>query len=136
MKPIWLSIRRASWPTPLLSRNSKMRLVCVSSQLTGAYGTVIAGEEFECEDSIATELLRAGFVRKPGSPTVRYETKVIVPEAPQVSARQPFRHLPVSDPRPETVASEGDYVFPPPADQQQRGAAHPGGRRGRTGPRS
>ena len=86
-----------------------MRLVCVSSQLTGAYGTVIAGQEFDCEDSIAVELLRSGFVRKPASPGVRYETKVITPEASGVSPRQPFRHMPVSDKRPEVVASEGDY---------------------------
>ena len=58
-----------------------MRLVCLSNQLTGSYGTVVAGEEFECEDPTAIELLRAGFVRKPGSPAVQYETKVIVPRS-------------------------------------------------------
>ena len=113
-----------------------MRLVCISNQLSGAYGTVVAGQEFECEDPTAIELLRAGFVRKPGSPAVQYETKVIVPhEAPQVSPRQPFRHVPVSDARPETVASQGDCVFPPAADEQ-RGTAHSGRRTGRQGSRS
>ena len=86
-----------------------LRLVCLSNSAHGLRPTVVAGQEFECEDPTAIELLRAGFVRKPGSPAVQYETKVIVPHsAPQVSPRQPFRHLPVSDARPETVASEGD----------------------------
>lgn len=108
-----------------------MRLVA-NTQLTGAYGTVVAGQEFECHDPTALELLRAGSVRKVGPPAVRYETKVISPgEAPQVSARENFRHMPLSDEGSETVASEGDPVLRA-ADVQQRGAADRSGRRGRS----
>ena len=67
-----------------------MRLIS-NIQLTGTYGTVVAGQEFECEESTARELLTAGIVRKAGPPVVRYETKVIAPEAPEVSARHSFR---------------------------------------------
>jgi len=112
-----------------------MRLIA-NSQLTGAYGTVVAGQEFDCEDATAVELVRNCVARKAAPPAVRYETKVIAPEAPEVSPRQPFRHLPVSDTRPETVAPEGDLVFPVAADKSQDRAAHPGGRGGRKGPRS
>ncbi len=112
-----------------------MRIVA-NRQLTGVYGTVSAGQEFECHDATALELLQAGFVQRAGAPAVRYETKVIVPaEAPQVSARDSFRHVPVSDARPETVAAAGDCVFPGP-DAPQRGAADSGGRRGRQRPGS
>ena len=48
-----------------------MRLIA-NSQLSGEYGTVTAGQEFECQDAIAFELLRTNMVRKAGPPTVRY----------------------------------------------------------------
>ena len=108
-----------------------MRLVA-NTQLTGVYGTVLAGQEFECHDPTALELLQAGSVHKAGSPAISYETKVIAPgEAPQVSARETFRHVPLSDEGPERVASEGDCVLPA-ADARQRGAADHSGRRGRS----
>ena len=111
-------------------------LLVAGSQLTGSYGTVQAGQEFECPDGTALELLLAGRAQKAGQPTMRYETKVIQPgEASQVSAREAFRHVPVSDPRPETVASEGDCVFSG-ADARKRGAADTGRRTGRQRPGS
>ena len=105
-------------------------------QLHGDYGDVSPGEFFSASDEVATELTAAGLVE----PRVRYEmkshvydTKVIVPDAPAVSARETFRHLPVSDARPETVASAGDPVFSR-ADVQEQGAADSGGRGGRSRP--
>ena len=108
-----------------------MRLVA-NTQLTGAYGTVVAGQEFECHDPTALELLAMGSVRKAGPPAVRYETKVIVPgEAPQVSARETFRHVPVSDEGSAGMAAEGDLVLSG-TNVSQRGAANHSGRRGRS----
>ena len=107
-----------------------MRLIS-NTQLTGSYGTVVAGQEFECEESTARELLTAGIVRKAGPPAVRYETKVIVPEAPEVSARHSFRDVPVPDEESEELASEGNRLLPA-ADAPERGTADSGGRGGRS----
>jgi hypothetical protein len=112
-----------------------MRLIVISQQLTGEYGTVVAGQEFDCDDAAAYQLVTAGMARKAAPPAVRYETKVIVPEAPEVRAREMFRHLPVSDAEPATVASEGDRMLSA-TDPSPRGAADSGGRRGRPGPAS
>ena len=93
-----------------------MRLVA-GSQLTGSYGTVQAGEEFECHDATAQELLLAGLAKRAGPPAVRYETKVIVPSQAAFgggAASESFRDVPLPDAGPETVVAEGDYVFPDP----------------------
>ena len=103
-----------------------------NTQLTGSYGTVVAGQEFECEEATARELLSAGMVRKTGPPIVRYETKVIVPEAPEVSARHSFRDVPVSDEEPEAVAAQSHPVLRA-ADAPERGTADSGGRGRRSG---
>ena|ERR1700737_4559457 len=99
-----------------------MRLICTAQQLTGDYGTVTAGQEFDCPDDVAQQLLAVGSVRKPGPPRVRYETKVIVPEAPEVGARLPFRDMPVSHEESSSVAAEGDRVLPE-SDVPEQGAA-------------
>ena len=83
-----------------------MRVIAIR-QLTGNYGTVIAGQEFTCSDDVARELLAAGVVRRPDPPQVIYETKVIVPEAPEVRARDSFRDVCLSDKEPQGVAPEG-----------------------------
>jgi hypothetical protein len=117
-----------------------MRLVA-KSQLTGSYGTVANGQEFECPDATALELLRAGCARKAGvlgthETKAQYETKVIVPEASEVGPRSSsFRELPVPDSQPPDVAPESHRVLPK-SDAPKRGAAHLGGRRGRTRSRS
>src|SRR4029077_235206 len=80
-------------------------------QLTGEYGTVNPGQEFEARDQIAEDLLRRGLVRRAEPPRIEYETKVIVPEASEVSPRQPFRHLPVPDQKSTDVATESDRLF-------------------------
>ena len=105
-----------------------MRLIA-NTQLTGIYGTVVAGQEFDCHDATALELLAAGVVRRAGPPAVRYETKVIAPEAPEVSAREPFPDMPLPDPQPETVAPESDSVLPG-TDVREEGTADSRGRRG------
>ena len=115
--------------------DNSMRLVCLVAQLTGAYGTVVAGQQFECEPEIALQLLAAGFVRRVGPTAVQYETKVIVPEAPEVSARPGFRHLSVPHAKPEGVASASDTVLPA-SGGKKRGAADPVGRHRRAGSRS
>jgi hypothetical protein len=73
-----------------------MRLIA-NSQLRGEYGLVEEDREFDCPEHIAPKLLRSGKARRPDPPRVLYETKIIVPEAPEVSPRLPFRDLPLSD---------------------------------------
>lgn len=117
-----------------------MKLIA-NRQLTGAYGTVAPGEEFECADEIAGELLRAYLVRPATPPRVTYETKVIWPaapsqsfEAPEVSARLPFRDVPVPDAESKAVAPESHSVLPD-ADVPKSGAidSRGRGRRARSG---
>jgi len=84
-----------------------MKLVCIAQQLTGEYGTVTAGQEFECPQEIAMQLIRGGSAKKPGSPRVVYETKPKTFETPEVSPRQPFRDSSVPDKKSASVAPEG-----------------------------
>jgi hypothetical protein len=114
-----------------------MRVICNAQQLHGDYGTVTAEQEFECPDDVAPELIKAGLVRALPKPKVLYETKpilpeyrVIVPEAPEVSARPPFRNVPLSHEESPDVAPESDSVLPGSDVSQQRND-HRGGRRGR-----
>lgn len=107
-----------------------MKLIALT-QLAGVYGMVEAGQEFEVADDLAKELLRLGHVRASGPPAVVYETKVIVPqEAPKVSARPPFRHLPVSDEEPPLLAPGSDPVLRS-ADLPEPGIIDPVRRSGR-----
>ena len=104
-----------------------MRLIA-NRQLTGDYGRVHAGEEFDAREDVAQDLLRRSLVRRPDPPRVEYETKVIRPEAPEVSARQqPFRHVPVSDEESEEVAPASDRVLRE-SDVSASGTDDPGGR--------
>ena len=48
--------------------------VIANRQLTGHYGMVTAGQEFEAEDDVARQLLRAGLVKRPDPPAMVYET--------------------------------------------------------------
>lgn len=89
-----------------------MRLIAVAHQLTGDYGTVTAGQEFEVNDEVAAELMRNGSARRADPPRVLYDTKVIVPEAPQVGPRQhPFRDLSLPNPEPPPVAPASHRVL-------------------------
>lgn len=91
-----------------------VRLIALS-QLSGNYGVVQAGQEFEADDDTARELLHRGYVKHAADPQVVYETKVITPEeAPKVSARRPFRHGTVRDEKPKAVDTENAGIVPPP----------------------
>jgi len=126
-----------------------MRLIAVAHQLTGVYGTVTAGQEFECRDDLAIQLVRSGSARKADPPRVTYETKVVVPEAPEghvpasgaprterespeVRPRLPFRNVPVRHEESPPVDPESDRVLPE-SDVPTPGDADSGGRRKRKG---
>ena len=66
------------------------------------------GQEFDADEDVGRQLLRAGLVKRPDPPGMVYETKVIVPEAPEVAPRDAFRDMPVPDPEQADVAPEGD----------------------------
>ena len=87
-----------------------MRLIA-NRQLTGDYGTVVAGQEFEASEQIAARLLSMNVAHRATAPRIEYDTKVIVPAAPEVSARQPFRDLPVPDEESPEMAASGDRVL-------------------------
>lgn len=107
-----------------------MKLIALT-QLTGVYGSVETGQEFEVADDLAKELLRLGHVRASAPPPVVYETKVIVPqEAPTVAARRPFRHVPVPDEEPSLLAPGSDPMLQN-ADLSEPGIIDPGRRSGR-----
>jgi len=113
-----------------------MKLIA-NRQLTGTYGTVAPGEEFECPDEVAGELLRAMLARPAAPPRVTYETKVIwpaLPEALGVSPRLPFRDLSLSDPQPPPLAAPSCTVLPITDIHAQGNVDHRGrGRRARSG---
>src|SRR5579885_2969659 len=102
-------------------------------QLTGDYGTVAPGEQFECADEIGHQLVSRGLAHLADPPKVLYESKpaertapvvtfetpavliespAVSLEAPGVSARDPFRDLPMSNAKPQELAAESDRVFP------------------------
>lgn len=90
-----------------------MKLIAVT-QLSGNYGVVQAGQEFEADADTARELLQRGYVKHAADPQIVYETKVIVPEeAPKVSARRPFRHGVVRDAQSSPVDTQDAPVVPP-----------------------
>ena len=99
------------------------------------YGKARAGTEFSCRSDVAEKLVKQGSARRLDSSRVIYETKVIYPEAPEVSARDPFRDVPGLNPQPSAVAPESDPVLPV-ANIQEPGIADRGKRAGRTKPDS
>ena len=110
-----------------------MKLIA-NRQLTGTYGTVAPGQAFEAPEDVAIDLMKRDLARRAEPPTVVYETKpahfetpLVVPE---VTARLPFRDVPVSDSEPEELVTAGDSVLPE-TDVPKQGVADPGRRRGR-----
>lgn len=75
----------------------------------GEYGRVPCGQQFATKPSIAETLIRQGGARR-----VLYETKIIQPAAPEVTAAhaEPFRLVHLPDPKPAAVAEPGDRVLP------------------------
>ena len=104
--------------------------VIANRQLTGHYGVVTIGQEFEADDDVARQLLRNGLVKKPDPPAMVYETKVIVPEVPEATPRDAFRDVPLPDAEQADVAPEGDREFSAANFQAQR-VDDPRGRAGR-----
>jgi hypothetical protein len=78
-------------------------------------------------------LIHNHMARKADPPRIEYQTKVIKPEAPEVSPREPFCDVRLPYEEPPTVAPESAPSISA-ADVQERGDAHPRRRRGR--PRS
>lgn len=87
-----------------------------------------AGEEFEVlVEAIAADLINREVARRSQPPQILYETKPArfetpTVQAPEVSTREPFRDVPVSDQEPERVASEGDIVLSKPNISEQGNA--------------
>jgi hypothetical protein len=104
--------------------------VIANRQLTGHYGVVTIGQEFEADDDVARQLLRNGLVKKPDLPAMVYEMKVIVPEVPEAAPRDAFRDVPVPDAEQADVAPEGNREFSAANFQAQR-TDDPRGRAGR-----
>jgi hypothetical protein len=86
--------------------------VIANRQITGEYGTALPGQAFEVRDELAEDLMRRDLVRAAAPPRVRYEVRAVRPdEAPEVSAREPFRHLPVFDQESTDLATKGDPML-------------------------
>ncbi len=107
-----------------------MRLIA-NSQLYDkhGFGLVVAGQEFDCSPEEAKKLIERGCARKADPPKILYDTKIIRALAPQVSARQPFRDLSVSNEEPEGLATTGDPVLSLANVQAERVADRRGRRR-------
>lgn len=104
-----------------------MKLIA-SRQLRGEYGLVVPDQEFEARDEVAVELIKKGLAHRPDPPKIQYQAKIIRPEAPEVSPREPFRGSPVPHEEPPTVAPESNRIVPQPdvpasedADRRRRG---------------
>lgn len=83
------------------------------------YGRVEAGQRFEASARTARLLEIAKSARR-----VYEETVLHAPApAPEVSTREPFHFLPVSDQEPAAVAAASDRVLPE-TELPQPGAAH------------
>lgn len=116
-----------------------MRLIA-NTQLTGDYGTVVEGQEFNVNDeNDAKQLISRGMARRASPPRILYQTKparfetpTIQAEAPGVSARDPFLYGALPNPQQTGVATEGDHVLAS-ANVSEPRTADSGGRRGRKG---
>jgi hypothetical protein len=81
-----------------------MRLIA-NRQLTGNYGTVVAGQHFETTEDIGAYLVRENMARVASAPRIHYDTKVITPAADEVTEQNPFRYVPMPHPQPAPVAT-------------------------------
>jgi predicted ester cyclase len=104
--------------------------VIANRQITGEYGSKVAGDVFEVRDELAEDLLRRELVRRADPPRIIYQTKIIVPEAPEVSARPPFRDVSMPDQKPQGMATQGDTVLSG-SNISPQGTSDPRGRRRR-----
>jgi hypothetical protein len=121
-----------------------MRVIFNKPSRGSAYGVALPGQELDLSEELARHLMAQGIARHALPPAVEYEvierhkveyeTKVILPaEAPEVSAREPFRNVPVSDAKPETLDSEGNRVLSTANIFEPAGTPDPVRRRRRSG---
>ena len=101
-----------------------MRLIAKQALTSGEYGHVVAGEHFEASDRAALKLIARGLAYEAKIPV--YERAVVTPEAPEVSARPPFRHLPDIDEGPPALAAVRSATsavsdVPPQGNTRRRG---------------
>lgn len=73
--------------------------------LTGSFGTVPAGEPFDADPEEAQQLVERDLAHHANAPKVEYESKIIAPEAPEVSASESFRNRDVRNKKSKGVAS-------------------------------
>jgi hypothetical protein len=104
--------------------------VTANRQLTGHYGVVSMGQEFDADEDVARQLLRAGLVKRPDPPAMVYETKVIVPEVPEAAPRDAFRDVSLPDTEPAGMAPESNRELSE-ADLPAQRIDDPRGRAGR-----
>lgn len=94
---------RVASPPPSLFM---VKLIALSA-LSGNYGVVQCGQEFEADDDTARELLQRGYVKHAADPQVTYETQALEPsETPEVSPRRPFRHGALRHAKPPKLDTE------------------------------
>ena len=105
-------------------------ILIADRQITGDFGRVTPGTEFECDAATAAHLLDRNLAHRPAAPRVVYEVKVIAPEAPAVASEGPFRDVLVHHAEPPTVAPQGDSGMES-ADVPEQRTADTGRRRGR-----
>lgn len=85
------------------------------------YGLKSPGDMFTVRDSLARDLMSRGLARPADPPRVVYETKVITPEAPEVSPRPlPFRLGTVPDEGQTGVDPDRDRVLEQPDVPEKR----------------
>jgi hypothetical protein len=97
--------------------------VIANRQLNGDYGLKNPGDIIDnLPPHLEKDYLARGVVSPAEDPKVLYETKVISPEAPEVSAREPFRNVPVPDEESTDMVAEGDSVLSE-SDVQEEGTA-------------
>lgn len=79
-----------------------MRLIALKPLYRGRGVRVEPGESFDATRAEARDLVRRGYAREA---EVLYETKVITPEVPAVTAAPPFRDVSAIDPEPAALAA-------------------------------
>lgn len=91
-------------------------------------GRILADQSFEEPDvERARKLCESGLARRP-APRIIYQTKVVIPEAPAVTADAPFRLMHLSDPEPDPLPPDSDPVLSE-SDLSEEGITHRRGRR-------
>ena len=114
-----------------------MKLIA-NRQLCFGNNVVEGGDEFEMPDDVAADLMKREVARRAEPPKILYETKparmetpTIEPESPEVTARQPFRNVPVLDEESPQLAPASNPMLPE-SDVSEQRTTDPSGRRKRS----